>query len=177
MIMMYLLFALVFVFCRFFAGYDSRFQKGKCVVIDNPKLRMLLIDEMSFFEKNNRLKKDINKMTVSGIALYIYSLATLVVSVLLHLVVPKTPVEAWEIETNGFFMCVDTLNEKLAAICIWSLFLSIIVCVAFRLFQYIIKTTEQKWIKILTYITCTMMLAAAALMAFKIIKEFVMCLI
>ena len=116
MIMMYILFLLSLVVCRFFAGYDSRFQNGKYIIINDPKLRMLLVDEMSFFERTKRLKKDINKMTVSGLFFYIYSLVTLILSVLLHLVVSKTPIEPWEIETDDFFMYVDTLNEKLSAI-------------------------------------------------------------
>ena len=67
MIMMYLLFLLSLIVCRFFSGYDSRFQNGKYIIINSPKLRMLLVDEMSFFERKKRLKKDINKMTISGL--------------------------------------------------------------------------------------------------------------
>ena len=113
MIMMYLLFLISLVVCRFFSGYDSRFQNGKYIIINNPKLRMLLVDEMSFFERKMRLKKDINKMTISGLLFYIYTLITLVLSVLLNFFVPKTPIDPWEIETDDFFMYVDTLNEKL----------------------------------------------------------------
>ena len=71
MIMMYLLFLLSLIVCRFFSGYDSRFQNGKYIIINSPKLRMLFVDEMSFFERKKRLKKDINKMTISGLV-FIY---------------------------------------------------------------------------------------------------------
>ena len=43
---------------------------------------MLFVDEMSFFERKKRLKKDINKMTISGLFFYIYGLVTLILSVL-----------------------------------------------------------------------------------------------
>lgn len=176
MIMMYLLFFISLIFCRVFAGYDSRFHNGKYVVIRNPKLRMLLMDETSFFETKKRLKKDINKITIFGVILYIFSLLTLVVSTLLLFLVPETMVEPWEIETNRFFMYVDTLNEKLAAICIWFFFLFIILCVAIRMIYYA-KTIEQKWIKILTYIVSCVMIIAVALFLFEIIQELIICFV
>ncbi len=176
MIMMYLLFMLSFVVCRFISGYDSRFQNGKYIIINNPKLRMLLVDEMSFFERKKRLKKDINKMTISGLLFYIYSLITLVLSVLLNFFVPKTPIEPWEIETDDFFMYVDTLNEKLSAICIWLYFLSVISFVAVLMVRHT-KTVGKQWIKFLTYIVSSIMLFAVAFMSFEIIREFINCLI
>lgn len=174
MIMMYILFLLSLVVCRFFAGYDSRFQNGKYIIINDPKLRMLLVDEMSFFERTKRLKKDINKMTVSGLFFYIYSLVTLILSVLLHLVVSKTPIEPWEIETDDFFMYVDTLNEKLSAICIWFFFLSIISYVAVLMVRYT-KTVKQKWIRILTRIASLITLIAVGFMLFEIMRELIGC--
>ncbi len=176
MIMMYFLFAPCLIICRFFAGYDSRYQNGRYIVINNPKLRRLLIDETSFFERRKRHKNDINKMTVLGLILYIYSLVTLVLSILLHIIVPPIPVEPWEIETDRLFVYADTLNEKIVAICIWLFFLSVIACMAFLMSKYI-KKAKQKWIKILTYVTCSTMLAAVAFMLFETIKELVMCLI
>ena len=137
---------------------------------------MLLVDEMSFFERKKRLKKDINKMTISGLLFYIYSLITLVLSVLLNFFVPKTPIEPWEIETDDFFMYVDTLNEKLSAICIWLYFLSVISFVAVLMIRYI-KTVGKQWINILTYIVSSIMLIAVAFMSFEITREFINCLI
>lgn len=176
MIMMYLLFIFSLVCCRLLAGYDSRFQKGKYIVISNPNLRMLLIDETSFFERKKRPKKDINKMTVLGVILYIYSLLTLVVSTLLYFIVPKTTIEPWRIETDDFFMYVDTLNEKSAAICIWFFFLFLILCLAIRMICHT-KTTAEKWIKTLTYIVSCMMIIAVAFILFEIIREFMRCFV
>lgn len=174
MIMMYLLFLISLVVCRFFSGYDSRFQNGKYIIINSHKLRMLLVDETSFFERSKRLKNDINKMTISGLFFYIYSLITMILSVLLNFFVPKTPIEAWKIETDDFFMYVDTLNEKLSAICIWLFFLSIISYVAVLMVRHN-KTVKQKWIKILTYIVSSIMLVAVAFMLFEMIREIVSC--
>ena len=173
MIMMYLL---SLVICRFFSGYDSRFQNGKYIIINNPKLRMLLVDEMSFFERKKRLKKDINKMTISGLFFYIYSLITAVLSLLLNFFVPKTPIEPWDIETDDFFMYVDTLNEKLSAICIWLYFLSVISFVAVLMVRHT-KTVGKQWIKILTYVVSSIMLIAVAFFSIEIIREFINCLI
>lgn len=173
--MMCLLFLISLVFCRFFAGYDSRFQKGKYIIIENEKLRKLLIDDTSFFERRKRLKKDINKMTVSGLAFYIFSFYTLVISTLLYFIVPKTPSEPWEIETDGIFMYADTLNEKLAAICIWLFFIGVILCTAIYMIRYT-KTTKPKWIKILSYVVSYMMIITAIFFMFYILKELIMSL-
>ena len=137
---------------------------------------MLLVDEMSFFERKKRLKKDINKMTISGLFFYIYSLITLVLSLLLNFFVPKTPIEPWKIETDDFFMCVDTLNEKLSAICIWLYFLSVISFIAALMVRHT-KTVSKQWIKILTYVVSSIMLIAVAFISFEIIRESINCLI
>ncbi len=176
MIQMYLLFLLSLVVCRFFSGYDSRFQSGKYIIINNPKLRMLLVDEMSFLERKKRLKKDINKMTISGLFFYIYSLVIFILSAVLYFCVSKIPIEPWEIETDKFFMYVDTLNEKLLAICIWLYFLSVISFVAVLMVRNT-KTVSRKSIKILTYTVSSFMLIAVAFMLFEIIREFINCLI
>jgi len=172
MIMMYLLFFVSLVVCRFFAGYDSRFQNNKYIIIKNPKLRKLLLDETSFFERKKRLNKDINKMTVSGLAFYIFGFSTLVISTLLYFIVPKTPSEPWEIETDKFFMYADTLNEKLAAICIWLFFLVLLLCVAIHMIQYT-KTIKQKWIRILTCSVSCVMIIAVMFVIFDIVREFI----
>lgn len=176
MIMMYLLFLLSLVVCRFIAGYDSRFQSGKYIVITNPKLRMILVDEESFFERKKRLKKDINKMTLSGLVFYIYSLLTLILSVLVNFIVPEIPIDPWKIETDGFFMYVDTMNEKLAALCIWLFFLSIISYITVIMIRYT-KIVKQKWIRILTYIVSIIIFAAVAFMLFELLREFLDCFI
>ena len=172
MIMMYFLFLISLVVCRFFAGYDSRFQNNRYIIIKNPKLRKLLLDETSFFERRKRLKKDINKMTVSGLVFYIFSFATFVVSTLLYFILPKTPIESWEFDTNNFFMFVDTLNEKLAAICIWLFFLILLLCVAIYMIKYA-KSIKQKGIKIFTYTVSCIMIIAVMFVVFDIAREFI----
>ena len=174
MVMMYLLFLLSLVVCRFFAGYDSRFQHGKYIVIRHRRLRKLLVDEMSFFENKKRPKADINKMTLTGFVFYLYSLVTLVLSVLLHFAVPKIPVEPWEIESDVFFMYADTLNEKLAASCIWFFFLSVILNLAVLMVRYT-KAVKQKWIRMVTHIASFVLVAAVAYMLFETVRELIGC--
>ena len=57
MVMMYILFLFTLIFIRCFAGYDSRRQKGKYIVIKNEILSRLLLDKMMMLEKSYRLKK------------------------------------------------------------------------------------------------------------------------
>ena len=176
MIMLYLLFLVSFIICRFIAGYDSRFQKGKYIVINSPMLRKLLVDEMAFFERKKRLEKDINKMTFSGLFFYIYIFLTLIVCVVLNFIVPKTPSEPWVIETADFFMCADTLNEKLSAICIWLFFLSVISYIAVLMARHT-KTEMQKWLRALTYIASVIILVAVAFMLYMMVKELINCFV
>ena len=171
MLMMWLLLLFSFIFCRFFAGYDSRFQNSKYITIKNPKLRKLLLDKDSFFEKTNRPKKDINKITISGLVFYIFGFLTLVVSTLLYFIVPKTPIEPFEIETNEFYLYVDTLNEKFAAGCTLPFFLAGIFALGIYMFKYA-KMIKEKWVKILIYVACAVIIIAVLLFAFFIAKEF-----
>ena len=115
-------------------------------------------------------------MTISGLFFYIYGLVTLILSVLLHIIVPKIPIEPWEIETDDFFMYVDTFNEKLSAICIWLFFLSIISYMAVLMVRHT-KTVKQRWIRILIYIVSSIMLVAVAFMLFEMIRELISCFI
>lgn len=109
-------------------------------------------------------------MTVSGLIFYIFSFVTFVVSTLLYFIVPKTPIDPWEIESDEFFMYVDTLNEKLAAGCIWLFFLILLLCVAMHMIQYA-KAMKQKTIKILTYTVSCIMIIAVVFVAFDIARE------
>ena len=71
MVMVYLIFALSIFFVRLLAGYDSRYQKGKYISINNTVLRIVLLDSMSIYERTRRLKKDENKMSFCGIPFYL----------------------------------------------------------------------------------------------------------
>ena len=174
--MMYLIFFLSLLFCRVMAGYDSRFQKGKYIIIKNSILRILLLDKMSFYNRTNRLKKDLNKITVFGLLLYIYGLLTLFVATVLNFIVPKIPIESWVIETDKFIYNVDTLNEKLSAIFIWLFFLFVFVCLIIRIIKST-RTSEVKWLKILTYIICCFMILIAGICLFEVLRQLVICFI
>lgn len=172
---MYLLFVFNLIFIRFLAGYDSRFQKGKYIEIKSNTLRKLLIDEDSFFERRKRSKKDIGKMTVSGLVFYISAFAVLVINIVL-LIVPQIPTEPWEIETDRLYIRADTLNEKLSVISIWLLLLSVVGHTAIRLLKQG-GTFEQRWLKVIIYITAAFMLVVVALIGFEMIKELIFCFV
>lgn len=168
--MMYLFFVFALFFIRFFAGYDSRFQKGRYVVIKNRVLRAFLIDKHSFFESTNRLKKDINKMSVVGLVLYACSLLVLIINIVLQCFVPEIAIEPFEIKTEKIIIYADTLNEKISAIFIWLLLLSVIGHMMFCLTGYI--KNEKKWIRILIYTVSLTMGLAIVVIAFYMISEF-----
>ncbi len=172
--MLYLFFIISLIIVRFLAGYDSRFHKRKYIEINNKIIRGLLIDETSFFERRKRLKKDINKMTVLGLVLYIVGIVTLVVGVALHCLAPNTPVEPWKIETDNFIMYVDTLNEKLSAVFLWLFPLAVLWCIASSLLLYA-KTTEKKWVRWIVYIVSFTLFIAILSMTCNMIKELIMC--
>ncbi len=167
MLMVFLLFVMALFICHFFAGYDGRFQNGKYITIKNPKLRALLIDKSSYATRGNRPQKDINKISLEGLVLYVFGFLTLVLSVLFYFIIPKTPIEPWQLETDKFFMYVDTLNEKWTAISLWLFFLLVMFYMAIRIFGCA-KKAEKKWEKTFSYIAFAVLLAAVIFVALEI---------
>ena len=163
-------FLVALIMCRFIAGYDSRFQNGKYIVIKSPILRKLLMDKESLFERKKRLPKDINKMSVSGLISYIVAAVALVFALFSCLNLPQILIEP----TDIFFEYVDTLNQKVA-------FLWVLIFVAL-VFSFLVielircsKTTEPKWVKVLIDIIAALALIVCAAVLFVMIKELVMC--
>lgn len=168
-----LLVVLCYIFMRFFAGYDSRFHSGRYIVIKNPILRALLIDKGAHYRNTNRPKKDINKMTVSGLSLYIVGAVAFVTTVLLLVLLPKTPVDP--LTTEELFVYGDTLNVKLACLCQWLFFLLVFVFMAISIIKFT-KKIEQRWLRVLFYVCAVVMMAVCAFAVFFMIQEFVLCL-
>ena len=71
-------------------------------------------------------------------------------------------------------MNVDTLNEKLASICIWLFFLTLIICLAIRIIRDI-KTFKEKLIIILAFIISFVMIIVAIFVIIFMAKEFLVC--
>ena len=97
-------------------------------------------------------------MSVGGACLY----AALAFVVLLNIalwIAPDLPCDAWIIDTVRFFLFVDTLNEKISAISILLLFLSVIAWLA--LFAgFSCKENCSKGIRIFVWIVVGFMLLA-----------------
>ena len=144
------------VIIRGVAGYDSRFRKGKYFTIKNAVLSKILLDNTSFYTRNVRPKRDRNKMSVPGAYLYSALLAVLVINLVL-LLIPDIPCESWVIDTDKFFLFTSTLNDKISAISILLLFLSIFVCI-FPALAYSVKEASPVWVKILILILLALML-------------------
>lgn len=171
--MMYLILIGCILFIRIFSGYDSRYQKGKYISIKNPILRVILLDSLSLEGSSKRRKKDRNKMSVSGLIYYIAAAVVLIINIVL-LIVPKIPIEPWIIETSRFIMYTDTLNEKISAVSIWLLFLSVCGYMILRCIRFS-KTIEQKWLRIFVYAVLVFAFCAVGCVCVYIVKEFVIC--
>ena len=117
MLVMYVLFLLSVIFIRGFAGYDSRKQKGKYIVIKNEFLSRFLLDEMMMLEKSYRPKKDRNKMSFVGLVYYIAASIVFIISIVFALV-PSIPCEPWTFQSAKFALLADTLNDKIVTITI-----------------------------------------------------------
>ena len=171
MLMVYLLFIFCVLFIRIFAGYDSRFQSEKSIVIKNPTLRLLLLDSTSFFSGTKRLKKDINKMSIYGLTYYIAAACVLTVNLVL-MFVPPIPTEPWVIETSKFIMYTDTLNKKISAIAIFLLLCAVFGWMAVLITRFS-KESEKGWIKILTYSVALITILTVIFFSAYMLKELV----
>ena len=171
MIMIYLLFAMSIFMIRILAGYDSRYQNGKYVSVNNKVLSKILLDSMSIYSRTKRLKKDKNKMSICGIPFYVATAAVLLIN-LVFLFVADIPIEPWGIETNEFIVYANTFNDKISAISILLLFCSLIVYIAFTVI-YSTKETKPKWIKIFIWIVAVIMILTAILSSVHFLIEMV----
>jgi len=160
MLMVYLLLVMSVIFIRILSGYDSRYQKGKYLSVKNTVISRIALDNMSFYSRTKRPKKDRNKMAVCGVCLYFALVVVLVINVV-FLIIPDIPCEEWIIETERFLVFATTLNNKISAISILLLFLSIMVCMAFSIISSTKKITP-KWIKIFVWSLAALMIFIAA---------------
>lgn len=173
MIMVYLLFIFSIFFIHIFAGYDSRFQKVKYFTVKSSILRAILLDSTSFFSKTKRLKKDQNKMSACGLCLYIAAAVVLMIN-LVFLIVPDIPITPWGFETTKFIVSTNTLNDKISAIAIFLLLLSIMECFAVS----ILRTTDKsfpKWIKVLIWSISILMLLVSISASIYFLFELICC--
>ena len=134
------------------------------------------MDSDSFHERIKRRKKDLDKLTISGLILHILNLITVIVSVIMSLV-PKIPIKPWIIETEKFYMHVDTLNDKISALLIWSLFVGCFGYLMFYALVWVIKFVRIKWIRVLTYILFCFAFFAIITNLVEIIYQFFIMLI
>ena len=173
MVMVYLIFALSIFFVRLLAGYDSRYQKGKYISINNTVLRIVLLDSMSIYGRTRRLKKDKNKMSFCGIPFYL-GIGIVLITNIVFLIIPDMPIEPWGIETNKFIVYANTLNDKISAIAILILFVSVIDYIAMSIINST-KETNPKWIKVFIWIVSALMIVTATASAIYFIGELISC--
>ena len=173
MVVVYLIFALSIFFVRLLAGYDSRYQKGKYISINNTVLRIVLLDSMSIYGRTRRLKKDKNKMSFCGIPFYL-GIGIVLITNIVFLMIPDMPIEPWGIETNKFIVYANTLNDKISAIAILILFVSVIDYIAMSIINST-KETNPKWIKVFIWIVSALMIVTATASAIYFIVELISC--
>ena len=173
MVMVYLIFALSIFSVRLLAGYDSRYQKGKYISINNTVLRIVLLDSMSIYGRTRRLKKDKNKMSFCGIPFYL-GIGIVLITNIVFLMIPDMPIEPWGIETNKFIVYANTLNDKISAIAILILFTLVIDYIAVSNI-HLTKETKSKWIKIFIWIVAVLIIVAATASAIDFAVELISC--
>ena len=171
MIMVYLLFAMSIFMIRILAGYDSRYQSGKFLYVKNKALSKILLDSMSIYSRTKRLKKDKNKMSICGIPFYVAAAAVLLIN-LVFLFVADIPIEPWGIETSKFIVYATTLNDKIFAISILLLLMSIIGYIAVTIIHST-KETKPKWIKFFVWVVAVIMVLTAVLSSAYFLIELV----
>ena len=171
MIMIYLLFAMSIFMIRILAGYDSRYQNGKYLSVKNTVLSKILLDSMSIYSKTKRLKKDKNKMSICGIPFYVAAAFVLLIN-LVFLFITDIPIEPWGIETSKFIVYANTLNDKISAISILLLLMSIIAYIAVTIIHST-KETKPKWIKVFAWIVALIMILTAVLSSIYFLIELI----
>ena len=157
----YLLLALSLFFIRILAGYDSREHRGKAYPIKSRVLRVLLLDRQSFFGKTKRKKADQNKITLLGICLWSFA-ALVLLALPLLLLLCRTPISPWSYESARFFVYADTQGQKLAAIAVFLLFLSVTGVLILRALRTV-ADIGQKWLRIFVWLV--MALASLSVLA------------
>lgn len=176
--MTYIMFLFGLLFIRLFAGYDSRyqrFQKGKYLVIKNLVLKKVLLEKIAW-DKSNRRKSDLNKMRISALVLYIFCLVVVLVNIVFMFFIPKIPINPWGFETGRIAVYADTLNEKISAISIWLLFMTILEYIAVSMVMYL-KATDSIWQKVLTGIAASVIFIPAVVLSFEMAAELIVSLI
>ena len=168
MVMMYVLFLLSVIFIRVFAGYDSRKEKGKYIVIKSRILSTLLLDEMVMLEKTDRLKKDRNKMSVVGLIYYLAALIVLLLSIIFAFI-PAIPCEPWAFESAKFVLFADSVNDKIVTVAITLLLAAVFSYLAVSIVKFT-KDTKPTWLRIFIWITvCLMILISCFLCVYMIV--------
>lgn len=160
MVMMYILFLFSLIFIRGFAGYDSRKQTGKYIIINNKAVSSLLLDKMMMLEKSYRPRKDRNKMSVVGLVYYIAAFIVFIISVVFTLV-PDIPCKPWAFQSVKFALLADSLNDKIVAIAITSLLAAVFSYLAISIVK-MTKDTKPTWLKIFVWATACLMILVSS---------------
>ena len=169
----YLLFILSVLLIRTLAGYDSRFKKEKYFTVKNKLLRVILLDSGSLFERGKRPKKDINKLTVSGLILHILSAAVLTV-IIIFLVMPDIPTEPWIIETEKFSISTVDLGEKISTILVFILIATVFLFAVQRIF-FVSRENIKGKLYVFTFLCATLMTLLSLSIIAYFLYELILC--
>lgn len=144
------------VIARALTSYDSRTNKGKFIVINNPTLAKILIEKDDFYTRRKVQKKDRNKMNLMGFILYIANLV-LILSTIILACSPPIPCEPYELDSEKMYLYADTWNMKIIIIFSMILLCAEFVCIAVYMCKEN-KRTDEKTSKVLVYATATFLI-------------------
>lgn len=149
--MFMIIFVIIFslIFAREIAGYDSRDNNGKYIVIKNNSIARLLLPRK--IGRIKRTKADLNKMTYMGAVFYAANLLVILSIPIMLFLVPEIPAKAFEIDARYIYIFVDTLNEKLPVLIA---FILLAVEMGFEVINIIVQSKRQKknWITVLAFL-------------------------
>ena len=116
------------------------------------------------------MKKDRSRLSVRGAWFYAGAGVVLFIHIA-FLIVHPIPIEPWGIETDKFMVYADTLNEKISAIVVLLLFLSVMGYMAFTAIRF--TKEKPKWINVLIWSVAIFMLLTVALSSLYLLRALV----
>lgn len=169
-------FILFFVFglivARTLTPYDSRYDKGKYILIKNQKIAKILIDKQLFWERRNVQKKDRNKMSICGFVLYTANFILIFAAIILACS-PKIPCVPFVLsDEESVYLYANTMNEKIVAIGSIIVLCMTFIGIAISLFK---ENTfiDSKIARALVYaVAIFMILLSVAIMALMLVELF-----
>lgn len=129
---------------RINSTYDEKLIFKKHLIIKNPILSKLLIDQSKVNSTAKNIKANRNKLTLVGLIFYILIIILLMLICYMLLVIPPIQSSPFEINTRLIYIYTKTLNQKISVIITIVLFLFEISFFIFNTHKTFTKKSKSK---------------------------------